>query len=97
MRRSVGCAFLLLVVGAVTESPRAEDSFRCGSRIIEVGMTQADVLESCGEPASRTVESQDVRSGNRVTGTTQLHRWTYESYSASRVLLFDQERLISIE
>ena len=97
MFRSVGCAFLLLIAGAVTDSPRADESFRCGSRIIQVGMTQGDVLDSCGEPSSRTVEAQDVRSGNRVVGTTQLHRWTYESYSTTRVLVFDQDRLISIE
>jgi hypothetical protein len=43
------------------------------------------------------VDVQDVRSGNRVVGTTEVHRWTYESYSGTRVLVFDQDKLRSIE
>ncbi len=60
-------------------------------------MTMDEVLGYCGEPASQTVETQDVRSGNQVVGKTEVHRWTYESYSATRVLVFDQDRLMSIE
>jgi Protein of unknown function (DUF2845) len=89
---------LALVIGSVLFSTAvADESFRCGSKIIEVGMTQADVLEHCGDPTARAVEVQDVRSGNQVVGKTELRRWTYESYSATRVLMFDQDRLISIE
>ena len=45
---------------------RADDDFRCGSRIVSVGMSQGDVLDACGEPATKDVEDVDVRSGNRV-------------------------------
>jgi hypothetical protein len=30
-------------------------------------------------------------------GQTTVHRWTYESYSATRVLVFDREKLASIQ
>ena len=75
----------------------ADDTFRCGNRLIEPGMTGPEVLELCGEPTSKTVEVQDVRSGNQVVGKTEVQRWTYASYSATRVLVFDQDTLKAIE
>jgi hypothetical protein len=71
-------------------------SLRCGSRIIKIGMTSADVLGYCGEPDEREVEEHDIRSGNRVTGTTQLNIWTYTQAGNRKVLEFDQDRLINI-
>jgi hypothetical protein len=75
----------------------AADSTRCESKVVTVGMTQAEILEYCGEPTAREVEEQPVRAGHIVTGTTTVERWTYESYSATRVFVFDQDRLVSIE
>lgn len=75
----------------------ADDTFRCWSRLIEPCMTGPEVLQPCGEPTSKTVEVQDVRSGNQVVGKTEVQRWTYASYSATRVLVFDQNTLKSIE
>ncbi len=75
----------------------ADETARCGSKIIEVGMSQSDVLEHCGEPTAREVEQQAVHQGNRVVGTTPFERWTYSDYSATRVFVFDGDRLIRIE
>jgi hypothetical protein len=75
----------------------ADDDFRCGSRIVKPGMTQAAVLDACGQPASRTVEKVDVRSGNRVVGQADVWRWTYHMSGTTKVLTFDQETLKSIE
>ena len=97
MRASLRCVLLLVAGSAVFGTARADESFRCGSKLIGVGMTQSEVLAHCGEPTSRSVEAQDVRSGSQVVGTTQLHKWTYESYSTTRVLVFDQDRLTSIQ
>jgi Protein of unknown function (DUF2845) len=97
MRGSLRRVFLLIVGIAAFGAATADESFRCGSKLIVVGMTQQEVLSFCGEPNSRSVEVQDVRSGNQVVGTTTLHRWTYESYSSTRVLVFDQDRLTAIE
>jgi Protein of unknown function (DUF2845) len=83
----------LVVVAAMADGP-----FHCGSKIIDVRMTRAEVLQYCGAPTSKTTEFRDVRSSNnRILGTTEIHRWTYESYSATRVLVFVDERLQSIE
>jgi hypothetical protein len=75
----------------------ADDDFRCGSRIVRVGATQAGVLDACGQPESKTVEKVDVRSGNRVVGQAEVWRWTYTMNGRTRVLTFDQETLKSIE
>jgi hypothetical protein len=75
----------------------ADDTFRCGNRLIEPGMTGPEVLAMCGEPTAKTVEVQDVRSGNQVVGKTEAQRWTYASYSTTRVLVFDQDTLKAIE
>ena len=58
----------------------------------------AEVEHYCGEPSASRTEQQDVRSGNRVIGTTPMHYWTYDRASGqnSAILQFDQETLISI-
>lgn len=92
---SMVCLALILIV--VSESAAADEVFRCGGKLIQAGLTKAEVLQLCGAPTSKSVEVQDVRSGNQVVGKTEVQRWTYESYSATRVLVFDQDTLRSIE
>jgi hypothetical protein len=90
-------AFAVLTCVATGGPVMASEAFRCGARLIEPGLSQSEVLELCGEPSARAAEVQDVHSGNRVVGQTTVHRWTYQSYSATRVLVFDADTLKSIE
>ena len=83
--------------GLAAGAALADGDFRCGSRIITTGMTQSQVLDACGEPATKDVEDVDVRSGNQVVGRTAVWRWTYEMSGTRRVLVFDQDTLKSIE
>jgi hypothetical protein len=90
---------ILLLVSALFAIPvGAADTLRCGGKIVENGMTMAQVENYCGKPSSETVQEQDVRSGNRVIGTTQLHTWIYDRSTGqnSAVLEFDQDKLMSI-
>jgi hypothetical protein len=87
----------LALLGGSIGIGRADDAFRCGNRLVQPGMTRAEVQQLCGEPAAKRDEVQDVRSGGRVVGTTTVHRWTYTTYSKTRVLVFDQDVLKSIE
>jgi hypothetical protein len=87
----------LFITAAPLRVAVAEEAFRCQGQLVERGMTQAQVRQLCGDPTSKTTEVQDVRTGNRVTGTTDVHRWTYASYGETRVLVFDQDRLRDIE
>ena len=82
---------LVMIAGQLMVGPAGADDgpFRCGSKIIYNGMTQADVFRYCGEPTSKSTEHRDVRSDkNRVLSTAEIDRWTYESYGATRVLVF---------
>lgn len=87
----------LACIATVGTAAAADDGFRCGSKIVVTGMTQAEVLNYCGEPTSRSEEVMPVRSGQRVVGTTTSYRWTYSTYSATRVLVFDRDTLVAIE
>ena len=88
---------LLLVFSATIGA--AQDTLRCGSKIVRTGMSREEVLKYCGEPSLKEIEEHDVRSGNRVTGTTELHIWTYNraSSQAPAVLEFDVDKLMSIK
>jgi hypothetical protein len=97
MRANMNRWVFALCVVAPMGLAAADDTFRCGNRLIEPGMTRAEVLALCGEPTSKSVEVQDVRSGTRVVGKTEVQRWTYASYSTTRVLVFDQDTLKVIE
>ena len=89
----------LLVLFVCTSGIASAETMRCGSKIISIGMTTAEVLKYCGKPTSKEVEEHDVRSGGRVIGKTQLNRWTYDrgTVGKPKVLEFDQDELISIE
>lgn len=97
MKNPGAMAFTVLACIATVGTAAADDGFRCGSKLIETGMTQADVLNYCGAPTSQSEEVMPVRSGQRVVGTTTSYRWTYSSYSATHVLVFDQDKLVAIE
>lgn len=89
----------LLPIAAILLSGVAwsDAPLRCGNKIISAGMTMTEVRKHCGEPTSRKTEEIDVRAGPRVIGKALRHTWTYESYSTgSRVLEFDEEKLVSI-
>jgi hypothetical protein len=90
----------LFALELVAGSALAVDNrpFRCGSKIIYVGMTRASVFDYCGEPTKKSTELREVRSDkNRVLGVTEIERWLYDSYGATRVLVFLDDKLQSIE
>ena len=93
-RRIPMLAALLLCAAAAPAS--ADETFVCGSQIIQLGMSKSDVLAQCGEPTSKTETTEAVRAGKQVSGTTTESRWTYAAYSSTRVLVFDADNLISI-
>jgi hypothetical protein len=73
----------LLAGGLLAPATRA-DSFRCGQRIATEDMTVQELLETCGEPARKTVEIVDVHgpnvhgAGNVKRGTSTVEQWTYD-------------------
>ena len=88
----------LLSLAVISPVFAARDTLRCGGKLVKTGMTMDEVLKFCGEPQTREVEEVPVRSGNRVTGTTETHIWTYRrSGGKPASLTFDQDTLVSIE
>ena len=97
MTASTGCALAVVAAGLASTSI-ADEQFRCGSRLVYYGMTQAVVREYCGAPTSELTDYQRVRArNNRVLGTSEVQSWTYESYSATRVLIFVDGKLQRIK
>jgi len=95
----VVCCGLLLAL-ELAPAPALADNrpFRCGSKIIYVGMTRASVFDHCGEPTKKSTELREVRSDkNQVLGVTEIERWLYDSYGATRVLVFLDDKLQTIE
>jgi hypothetical protein len=97
---AVPSGLALLALALLADPALAVDNrpFRCGSKIIYLGMTRGDVWNYCGEPTSKSTELREVRSDkNRVLGVTEIERWRYEAYSATRVLVFMDDKLQTIE
>jgi hypothetical protein len=75
------CAKLAVFLLAV---PVHAESFRCGQRIATEDMTVEELLEACGEPTSRTVETVDIYgpnvhgAGNVKRGTSTIEKLTYD-------------------
>ena len=92
--RQIILTFLLLVSTALP----ADDTLRCGNKIVHTGMSMEEVKKYCGDPSSTSIEQQDVRAGPRVVGKTEIHTWRYDRASGQRtaVLEFDQQKLMSI-
>ena len=90
---------ILIAILSITLPVSAEDTLRCGSKIVQTGMTMEEVKKYCGNPSSTSIEEQNVHAGPRVVGTTQIHTWRYGRASGQRtaVLEFDQEKLMSIK
>lgn len=89
---------LLLLAILVCSVPCFAETLRCGNKLVDTGMTMDEVRKYCGSPSSSSIEEQDVRSGNRVVGKTQVHTWFYNRSAGqmTAVLTFDQDKLKSI-
>jgi hypothetical protein len=103
---SIRLAFVVLAAlgGFVAAPARADDSMRCGSVLITVGMVGPQVTEKCGQPKDKNVTEvpQRARRSNgssAVIGTLRVERWTYDrGYGQFPALLtFEDGKLKSIE
>lgn len=71
---------LSLVFGA---SAQADESFRCGKWVVNSAMSVQEFTTKCGQPTSRSSQTEDVMVRNRNTGLmvkvgeTTRETWTY--------------------
>jgi hypothetical protein len=86
-RKSRG-VLLALACGLLATAPALAETFRCGQRIASPEMSVEALLEICGKPTTKTVETVDVyartAAGGRIrTGTSVIETWTYDRGSQS--------------
>jgi uncharacterized protein DUF2845 len=97
-RRARTLLWLLVTLGcpAVTTSALAEDSMRCGTRLVYQGDVKGKVRALCGEPSDITVTSiahgpgymrypHDYAYYGPVWLETPIEVWTY-NFGSSRLL-----------
>lgn len=78
MRAPLLTLLLLALPGAA-----AADSMRCGRWVVDETASVAELLEKCGEPTSKEIETEDVMARNAATGrvfkvgTSVTERWLY--------------------
>ncbi|MGQ0834384.1 MAG: DUF2845 domain-containing protein [Gammaproteobacteria bacterium] len=100
------CIATVLFVGLImTAAPAARgDTLRCGSKLVEPGVTADEVLAKCGKPTSLKVISEPVRvrtraGGTRVVGTAEKEIWRYHRGSGRfpAILTFEEGILKALE
>ena len=74
---------VLALACVASDASRADESVRCGNSIVSSDQSVEELVEKCGEPASKKVTEDDIRVGNagggtRKVGTTITEVWTYD-------------------
>jgi Protein of unknown function (DUF2845) len=94
----------LLTLLAAASVLASDDTFRCGSKLIDTSSSRDEILQQCGAPTSRTSEDipQQVRRPNGTTfvsGVVHVETWTYDRGSSKfpAVLRFEDGKLVKIE
>ena len=97
-------ALALFGICAAASVAAADDTFHCGSKLVDTTMSRDEIRRSCGEPTSTTEEDipQQVRRANGTTyvsGTIHVETWTYDRGSSKfpAVLRFEDGKLVRIE
>jgi len=81
MKTPIGLAAALLLLPFAAS---ADESFRCGNWIASSDMSVQELVQKCGEPATRESRTEDVLVRNRdnglmlKTGETLIETWTYD-------------------
>ncbi len=86
-----------LLLWLVCSDLSANDTLRCGSRIVATEDTQSEVRAACGEPALRDVQPQfDPRQG-RSFNDTEVWTYNFGNNQLLRLLRFRGGRLVDID
>jgi hypothetical protein len=92
--RAVTLCWLLMA----SANARADDSWRCGDRIVTVGESWTEVLEKCGQPTSVKRRWESSRPRGRPL-RRPVDDWTYDRGPNEfvRILTFADGILRSVE
>jgi Protein of unknown function (DUF2845) len=78
----------LVVLSALQSPCFAGEQFRCGQWVVSEDTSVAELLKKCGEPTSKTANTEKVFARNSngyayAVGTTTTEVWTYDRGSRS--------------
>ena len=103
----MNAARLLVLVAALLGSVPAfaDESFSCGQSIVTSEMTLGEITAKCGQPASRTSRTEDVRVRSQHTGgmakvgetTIETLTWNRGSQAPAMVVIVIDGTVKSIE
>ena len=80
----------LTILMAVPNVAEAFNSFRCGTKLVRVGDTKADILKKCGSPILK-------ESGRDATGGTDVWVYNQGSGKTMRILRFTGPKVMAID
>lgn len=74
---------VLLALGALHITCFAGETFRCGQWVVSEDTSLAELLKKCGEPTSKTANTEKVYARNLhgihiPVGATTTEVWTYD-------------------
>ena len=104
MSAALRVALLALTTTGVVPTS-ADEPFRCGKWVVTSAMTLGELTSKCGEPASRTSRTEDVRVRNRNNGlmlnagqtTVETLTWDRGPRAAAMVVTVVDGTIKSIE
>jgi len=102
LQAAMYCIMLVLALLSETASASSSGTFRCGSNLVSVGNTKAEVLIKCGAPDWKDDWTSEVinnvNTADELRVSIDRERWLYNlgPNSFLRFLLFENGRLIKI-
>lgn len=94
----------IALTGLLLANTALGEPLRCGRWVVDVPISIDELLEKCGEPASKRSEESDVRATNPLgasmkLGTTVTEYWTYDRgrRAAPVVVKIEDGKVRSIE
>ncbi len=74
---------LIAALTLITGIAQADETIRCGKWVVTSSLTVAELVEKCGEPASKETREEEVwarnvNGGSHRVGTTVVESWIYD-------------------
>jgi len=87
-------AFILFVILLLAFGPAEADGFRCGTKLVKIGDTKAEVLSKCGEPDH--IEVWEVERVKKYYDRPELPHRPHRKPYASKVHVTVEEWLYNL-
>ena len=71
------------VLATCAHAAQADETIRCGKWVVNSSVSVAELVDKCGEPASKETREEEVwarnvNGGSHRVGTTVIESWTYD-------------------